>query len=219
MPPKARVTREKIVDAGFDIVRQDGWESLSVRNVAGRLGCSTQPVMYNFSTVEELLKAVLLRAQQFRLDFIMPEGSGSRSPVAWGVDHIQFAAREAEVFRFLFQSGRFDAREQRVPEEDRVIETLARDKGIGPGEASRVFFLLFAAAHGMATLAANGAVDFDEKASVAYLEAVMRGLRESAASGATSGKESAKAAEKGRAKGKDKEKNKDKDKDKKKKKK
>ncbi len=211
MPPKARVTREKIIEAGFEIVREEGAESLSVRNVAGRLGCSTQPVMYNFSTVEELVTAALARAGEFRLSYIMPEGSGSRSPVAWGVDHIQFAARERNVFRFLFQSGRFDARQKRVPEEERVIETLAKDKDIGPASAEAVFFRLFAAAHGMASLVANGAADFDEKLCIAYLEEVMRGLR---TSGDTEKKESAKTADRPHGKGKEKDRGRSRDKDK-----
>ena len=216
MPPKARVTRDMIVDAGFAIVREDGWESLSVRNVAGRLGCSTQPVMYNFDTVEALLKAVYARAEAFRLSYVMPEGSGDRSPVAWGVDHIQFAAREGNVFRFLYQSGRFDARVTRTPEEKSVLRTLGRDKSVGPELADAVFLRLFVASHGMASLVANGALDYDEKKCVQYLEGILRGLKGPEKKKEASDKEEAKA---GRAKGKNKEKAKGKDKDKKSKKK
>ncbi len=215
MPPKARVTREMIIDAGFAIVRQDGWHNLSARNVAGRLQCSTQPVMYNFATMEELLEAVWTRAEAYRLAYVMPEGSGSRSPVAWGVDHIQFAARERNVFCFLYQSGRFDARKGRVPEEESVLKPLAKDKAIGPKRADEAFFHLFAAAHGMASLVANGALDFDEKQCVAYLEEILRGLRDVSKAAASGGKAAAKAEEKAREKNKEKEKPKNKEKDKK----
>jgi len=63
MPPKARVTREDILNAAFDLIRAEGQEALSVRAVAKRLGCSTQPVLYNFATVEELKDAVYEKAE------------------------------------------------------------------------------------------------------------------------------------------------------------
>ena len=44
MPPKARITRDMILDAAFDLVRAEGHEALNVRTLAKRLGCSTQPI-------------------------------------------------------------------------------------------------------------------------------------------------------------------------------
>ena len=49
MPPRARITREMLIDAGFEIARDDGAENINARAVAGRLACSTQPVMYHFA--------------------------------------------------------------------------------------------------------------------------------------------------------------------------
>lgn len=46
MPPKAKITKEMIVDAGVELVRESGIEHVNARAVAERLGCSTQPVMY-----------------------------------------------------------------------------------------------------------------------------------------------------------------------------
>ena len=62
MPPKAKVTRDMIVDAAFDLVRAEGQGALNARAVARRLGCSTQPVLYAFATMEELKAAVYARA-------------------------------------------------------------------------------------------------------------------------------------------------------------
>ena len=52
MPPKAKVTREMILDAAFDLVRAQGQETLNVRALAKALRCSTQPILYNFATME-----------------------------------------------------------------------------------------------------------------------------------------------------------------------
>ena len=56
MPKKASVTKEMIISVAIDIV-QNG-ESLNVRAVASKLGCSIQPVFYNFATMDELKKEI-----------------------------------------------------------------------------------------------------------------------------------------------------------------
>ena len=45
MPPKAKVTREMIIDAAFEIIRNTGIEAVNARTVSKELNCSTQPVM------------------------------------------------------------------------------------------------------------------------------------------------------------------------------
>ena len=48
MPPKVKVTREMVADASFEVIRKSGHENLNVRTIAEHIGCSTQPVLYNF---------------------------------------------------------------------------------------------------------------------------------------------------------------------------
>ena len=52
MPPKAKITRDMIIDAAFEIARNEGAENINARNVSKQLSCSTQPVMYHFKTIE-----------------------------------------------------------------------------------------------------------------------------------------------------------------------
>ena len=52
MPPKAKVTKDMIIDAAFNVVREAGAENINARTVAKKLKCSTQPVMYHFETIE-----------------------------------------------------------------------------------------------------------------------------------------------------------------------
>ncbi len=44
MPPKAKITREMIVEAAFEIARNEGVENINARTVSEKLSCSTQPV-------------------------------------------------------------------------------------------------------------------------------------------------------------------------------
>ena len=52
MPPKAKVTKDMIIDAAFEVARESGVENINARTVAKKLNCSTQPVMYHFETIE-----------------------------------------------------------------------------------------------------------------------------------------------------------------------
>lgn len=54
MPPKAKITKDMIIDAAFEIARKTGAENINARTVSQKLNCSTQPVMYHFATIEEL---------------------------------------------------------------------------------------------------------------------------------------------------------------------
>ena len=80
MPPKTRITEEKIVDAAIEVVRKGGFEQINARTVADQLDCSTQPVMYHFSTIDNLKKAVYQRADQLHSEYLMtPLPSRNRS--------------------------------------------------------------------------------------------------------------------------------------------
>ena len=71
MPPKAKVTKDMIIDAAFHVVREAGVENMNARTVAKELKCSTQPVMYHFETMEELKRAVYAKADRFHTEYLI----------------------------------------------------------------------------------------------------------------------------------------------------
>ena len=52
MPPKAKVTREDILSACVEIIRESGFDAVNARALASRLGCSTQPIFSNYASME-----------------------------------------------------------------------------------------------------------------------------------------------------------------------
>jgi len=73
MPPKVKVTKEMVMQASFEVIRTYGHENLSARTIAEYLGCSTQPVLYSFKTVDEIREAAYDIADRYHTDFIMPK--------------------------------------------------------------------------------------------------------------------------------------------------
>ncbi len=64
MVRKTQFSAEDVVQAGFMVVRQQGIEQLTARNVARELGASTAPVYSNFQNMEELEREVFARAAE-----------------------------------------------------------------------------------------------------------------------------------------------------------
>ena len=52
MPPKLKVTGETIVEAAFQIARDEGYEKINARAVAEKLNCSTQPFLEQVTTID-----------------------------------------------------------------------------------------------------------------------------------------------------------------------
>ena len=61
MPPKNKFTREEIIEAAFEIAKEEGFSKITARSVASRLNSSVAPIYVNFKTIEELTQAVVQR--------------------------------------------------------------------------------------------------------------------------------------------------------------
>ena len=62
MPAVRKVSKEQIIDAAVDVLRDDGFSAINARSVAKKLGCSTQPIYFSFRNMEELKAALTERA-------------------------------------------------------------------------------------------------------------------------------------------------------------
>lgn len=181
MPPKARITREMIINAGLAIIRENGEESLNVRKIASVLGCSTQPVMYSYSSVEKLREDILKRAGEFHIEYIMKKSSERSAPMLGiGLNYIRFAQEERNLFRFLFQSGNYtgnsfgDMMSENAPTP--VLDSLRMQTGITSQQAIEVFEILFACVHGFASFIANNALAYDEEYFSRILTELFQGM-------------------------------------------
>ena len=165
MPPKARITADMIAEAGLAVVRCAGEAALNIRSVAMQLGCSTQPVMYHYSTAGALRAAVYAKADAFHSAYLMQEEPGNPL-LGIGLRYIRFAAREGCLFRFLFQSGGMKdtplALLTASPDSAPFVQAVADETGLNAEQAEAVFTQLFMTVHGCASLLANNAMQYDE---------------------------------------------------------
>lgn len=178
MPPKVKITKEMIIDAAFEIARSDGAEKINARTVSKKLGCSTQPVMYHFKTIEELKKTVYIKADEYHSEYI--NNIQSENPMKdIGLNYIRFAETEKNLFRFLFQTNEFTGKNisELINSEELqpVIAILRKEAEVNTEQAKTIFRLLFLIAHGYASMFANNEMTYDEQAIISDLDLVFEG--------------------------------------------
>ena len=180
MPPKVRITKEMVAEASFEVVRSQGHENLSARTIAEYLGCSTQPVLYNFKTVDEIREAAYAIADVYHTQFIMPKETDEDPMLALGLNYVRFGYEERNLFRFLFQTNKFGGMNVDAllndPNLSGILEVMANGFGCGTEEAREMFLTFFCVAHGLASLLANNAMEYNEELCRKMLSNVFNGM-------------------------------------------
>lgn len=177
--PKTKISREMVVEAAFEVARAMGIENVNARTVSEKLGCSTQPVMYCFSRIEELKRAVYEKADGFHTEYLMNIDPTNGVMLSIGLNYIRFAVKEPSLFRLLFQSD-FSAgnslpdminSEELVP----VLNAMSGAMGMSMEQTKRIFTTIAMFAHGYASIIANNSPEYDEKTVAADLARAYRG--------------------------------------------
>ena len=169
-------TKEAIIEGALQLVRKQGYEALTVRNLASFLGCSTQPVMYHFPSMAALKEQTYERADILHSKYIL----AAEDLLEIGIRYILFAKEEPQLFRFLFQSGHFSGLSLedliRAPEAAGVLAAVSAEEALTPEDAASFFEPLAALVHGYASLIANNAMNYDPDAIRSTLLTIAEGL-------------------------------------------
>lgn len=102
MPPKAKFTREEIIEAALELAAEKGIDALTARELGAALGTSSRPIFTAFQNMEEVLievrKAALGRFE------VYARKSEEFTPVykQLGLQMIQFAKEQPKLYRLLF---------------------------------------------------------------------------------------------------------------------
>jgi AcrR family transcriptional regulator len=101
VPQKATFTKEMILSAAFELTREEGWASVTARNIARKLQCSTMPLYSSLKSMEAIAGEVRKRAESRMQDYQRRSYSADRLVDA-AVGYVVFARDEKHLFRFLY---------------------------------------------------------------------------------------------------------------------
>ncbi len=101
MPPKPKFTKEDIVEAAFNIVREQGWEALTQRSIAQKLNASIGPIYSSLKSMAHLEEAVIEKAYELLLHYSINtrKENGLSFP---SLGYVLFAKNEKKLFKCFF---------------------------------------------------------------------------------------------------------------------
>ena len=163
MTKNIKISKDMILEAAFEIVRKDGIEKLSNRELAKKLKCSIRPIYYQFENVEEMQKELYKKIEHYFYKFLldnMVEGIPKYKQI--GINYIKFAKKEKKLFQTLFMSDMGlapDAFVSKDGDDYKEIEKLVKISTNLKEEDIKDFHTkMWIFCHGIATLVASGTV-------------------------------------------------------------
>ena len=179
MPPKVKFTREEIIRAALDIVRETGPEGLTARSLAARLGCSVKPIFGLFRSMEEVQQEVLAAGYRLYGQTIAQAMEAGKYPPykASGMAYISFARRQSQLFKVLFMRDRTG---EPQPAEDeltrRIISLIMKNTGLEEQAAYTLHIELWIFIHGIASMLVTGYLNLEETVISTMVTDVYQGL-------------------------------------------
>lgn len=163
MPPKAKFEREEIIEAALNLVKEEGFDALTARALAERLGSSPRPIFTVFQSMEEVQDEVLKAARACYNRYVKKGLSTTEGPRFKGVgqQYIQFAMEEPKLFGLLFmkEQERHPNIEGVLPVIDEnyedILLSIVDAYGISGADAQRLYQHLWIYTHGIASLLAT----------------------------------------------------------------
>lgn len=180
MPPKPKFTKEEIVAAAVEIVRQEGEDALTARSLGNILGASARPIFTVFNSMDEVKESVREKAKEMFYSYRerICEEIGYPVYKAIGMAYIHFACEEKNLFRMLFMCER--PMEVMTAEEGydaAVRQAVEEQTGFSDEKGSLFHRENWIFAHGIAVMLATSYFQWDDELVGRMLSDVYAGLK------------------------------------------
>lgn len=156
MPPSVKFTKEEIVNAALQVVREKGTAALTARQIAAVLGVSTRPIFTYFQNMQQVQEAVRQAAQALYHSYIKKGLEQVHPFIGLGEQYIRFATQEPELYRLLFlplaPGSENKAMEEMERTQNLVLEFLQQIYQLDEAAAKRFFRDVWLVAHSLAAL-------------------------------------------------------------------
>ncbi|MBR1693455.1 MAG: TetR/AcrR family transcriptional regulator [Lachnospiraceae bacterium] len=166
MARKISVMTEQIIQAAFELTRQEGFEGLTARKLAGYLGCSTQPIFRVFRSMEELYDEIYERMIKDFSDFCNSFEKTEELPfINLGLAYIAYANEQPQFFRILFLQKKRCGKglyELLNGSEGNLVKEINKAAADGVKNPGDVFMKMWIFIHGAACMVITKDYDLDD---------------------------------------------------------
>jgi AcrR family transcriptional regulator len=180
MPPRVKFKKEQIVETALAIAKKEGYEGISIRKVADRLGCSIAPIYVNFETVEDL-KEEVMRAIVTLGNRMVEEAESGHPFRDIGVASLRFASEYPVLFSEMILHRNTYLKDYSDQADEGFIDIMQGDpdlQGIDKSDLRRLLVQMRAFQTGLGVMIANGSLppDLDSDDQLHMLEEVATAL-------------------------------------------
>jgi len=108
MSATKKITKDMIVDAALEIFRAEGFDAVTSRRVAFKLGCSTQPIYFEYKNMDGLKNDIVKKVVgQLNEIFSSVSNEGKEEPDefvyrSFGLSFLKFVQADPFVFRQIY---------------------------------------------------------------------------------------------------------------------
>lgn len=165
MPPKAKISKENIIDASLKLIRSGGTSALNARAIASELNCSTQPIFRVYATMEEVKADVIGKVSAYYNQYFDEHIARTDVPPykTTGLAYIQFAKDEKEFFKILFMRDRTNEQIQEDEHSlDVAVKLILQSTELDYETAKKFHIEMWVFVHGIATMIATSYLDLGE---------------------------------------------------------
>lgn len=174
MARKKEIDKQRILDAAYKLAVRGGIESLTARNIAKAVNCSTQPIYLEFENMQDLRNQVLARISDELKSNTLQQNFTGEPLIDLDLSYLYFAKEHVDLFRAMFVAGKFG--------NQMIVDTLM---GLGIEKFKQQFdaeqysderlkhivIANWIAATGLATLLINKMANFTQAQMVSVLKA------------------------------------------------
>lgn len=191
MPPKPKFTRDEIAAAALALVRAEGEDALTARELGARLGSSARPIFTVFSDMGEVREAVRAMARSRFAEYMAAAEDYEPAFKMRGLQWLRFAQEEPELFKLLFMRGGAPALgldaavHASAFGSEQDIAIIMRDYHADRTQAEHLFQQLWIYTYGLCVLCATGACSFSAQELAIRLGEIFRGMVHVLTSGAS----------------------------------
>lgn len=160
MPPKPRYSREEIAAEAFKMIKTDGLNALSARELGKRLGTSSSPIFSLFDSMDEVRSAARELAMQEFKEYVSDFREYTPAFKRIGMMIVSYGIHEPELFKLLFMQEHEESADFRTGMDDLgdmydvCVELLKAEYGFKQNEAELIFEQLWTLAFGMGAMCA-----------------------------------------------------------------
>ena len=166
MSKPTKITKEIILEKALEIIRTQGIEKVSNREIAKKLNSSIRPIYYQFKNSEELYNELLMMETNFYSFLLDNEIEDIPKYKQIGINYIKFAKEEPNIFKALFMKKNNLVVENFIGQikEFKEIEKFVKVSTNLKNEEIKSFHVkMWIFTHGLATLIASNTINFNDQ--------------------------------------------------------